>query len=155
MYTQLFRIGLIAISAILIHSIFNLHPIVSLSEQIQYPLIIGITPYFISKLPILGTRNLMASGTQPLIALTFMILSTIVIQFISRQIKYSKQTDWLSEYIKKEEFDLNGFKIKSDFLFVLTFVLLSEFLFQMISSRKKKQDLENIVIRALKKYHGK
>ena len=156
MTTQLLRILFIAFFAMLIQSVFNVSNMVSLSKQIQYPLIIAFTPYLISKIPLLGTKDLMKTGTQPLLSLVFMVICTIVIQYIAKEIKGSSQTDFLSKYVQDDEpLTIGNLTIQKDFIVVLAFVLISELLFQAVARRNKSSKLEEAMIRALKKYHGK
>ena len=154
--TQIFRIAFICIFALLTHALFNIGPDFGLSKQIQYPLIIAITPYVISKLPLLGTKDLMTSGTQPLVSLAFLLLCTIGAQYLVREIKQSNQNDIISKYVKDPEpLAIEGFKIERDFVFVLFIVLIAEILFQGLTARNKYNQMEKAMIRALEKYHGK
>jgi hypothetical protein len=156
MSTQVFRILFIAFFAILAQSLFNVSNVLSLSKQIQYPLIIALTPYLISKLPLLGTKNLMSTGVQPLLSLVFMTICTVVIQYIMKEIKSSSQVDFLSKYIKDEEpLRIGDIKIEKDFVVILSFVLLSELIFQSVGQQNKYTKLEDAMLRALKKFHGK
>ena len=154
--TQIFRIVFICIFALLTHAVFNIGPNFGLSKQIQYPLIIGITPYVISKLPLLSTKDLMTSGIQPLMSLTFLLLCTIGAQHLVREIKLSNQKDIISTYIKDSEpLAIQGFKFERDFVFVLIIVLIAETIFQGLTARNKYSQLEKALLRALEKYHGK
>jgi hypothetical protein len=144
------------IFALLTHALFNINSAFSLNKHIQYPLIIAFTPYLISKLPLLGTRNLMVKGIQPLISTAFLLICTIVVQYIVKEMKTIKQTDFLSLYLKDEKkLRVQGFEIKRDFLVVLIIVLLSEFGFQSIVSANEYDKLEKALLRALAKYHEK
>ena len=152
----MFRVAFICTFALLTHALFNIGPDFGLSKQIQYPMIIAITPYIISKLPLLGTKDLMTSGVQPLVSLTFLILCTIGVQYLVREIKSSTQNDQISKYIKDPKpLAIQGFKIERDFVFVLVSVLAAEILFQSLVSQNKHTQMEKALLRALEKYHGK
>lgn len=152
----MFRILLIAIFAILTQSLFNVSHSFAVSKQIQYPLIIALTPYLISKLPILGTKNLMSAGVQPLMSLVFMIICTIIIQYVVKEIKNSKQVDFLSTYIKDDDpIAFGSMKVERDFIVILILVLVCEFIFQKFAARSKHNELEKVVLSALTKFHGK
>jgi hypothetical protein len=154
MYNQLFRVSFIIIFALLTHALFNISPSFGLSKQIQYPLIIGLTPYLISKLPLLGTKDLMIQGVQPLVSMTFLILCTIIIQYVVKEISQNSQMDFLSVYIKDEKpLRIEGFEIKKDFIVVLFVVIISEFIFQGIVSANEYSRLEKALLRALAKFH--
>ena len=156
MVTQVFRILLIAVFAVLIQSLFNISNSFGLSKQIQYPLIIALTPYLIAKLPVLGTKNLMSSGAQPLMSLVFMVICTIIIQYVVKEIKSSSQMDFLSSYLKDDEpLGIGSLQIQRDFIVILCGVLFCELLFQKVASRKKYNELEKVVLSALTKFHGK
>lgn len=156
MYNQIFRLSFITVFALLTHALFNISPNFGLSKQLQYPLIIAFTPYLISKLPLLGTKDLMTKGVQPLVSMTFFLLCTIVVQYVVKEISQNKQMDILSKYIKdKEPLRISGFEIKRDFIVILAVVLSSEFLFQEIVAQKEANKLEDIVYRALTRYHEK
>lgn len=156
MVTQVFRIFLIAMFAVLIQSLFNISNSFALSKQMQYPLIIAVTPYLISKLPVLGTKNLMSSGAQPLVSLVFMVICTIVIQYVVKEIKGSSQMDFLSSYLKNNEpISIGSLQIQRDFIVILGVVLFGELLFQKLASKKKFNELEKVVLSALTKFHSK
>lgn len=156
MVTQVFRIFLIAMFAVLIQSLFNISNSFALSKQMQYPLIIALTPYLISKLPVLGTKNLMSSGAQPLVSLVFMVICTIVIQYVVKEIKGSSQMDFLSSYLKDNEpISIGSLQIQRDFIVILGVVLFGELLFQKLASKKKFNELEKVVLSALTKFHSK
>lgn len=156
MVTQVFRIFLIAMFAVLIQSLFNISNSFALSKQMQYPLIIALTPYLISKLPVLGTKNLMSSGAQPLVSLVFMVICTIVIQYVVKEIKGSSQMDFLSSYLKNNEpISIGSLQIQRDFIVILGVVLFGELLFQKLASKKKFNELEKVVLSALTKFHSK
>ena len=156
MVTQLLRIFLIAAFAVLIQSLFNISNTFALSKQIQYPLIIALTPYAIAKLPVLGTKNLMSSGAQPLVSLVFMVICTIVIQYVVKEIKDSSQMDFLSSYLKDDEpLGIGSLQVQKDFIVILSVVLLCELLFQKVASQKKYNELEKVVLSALAKFHEK
>jgi hypothetical protein len=154
MYNQLFRVSFIIIFALLTHALFNVSPSFGLSKQIQYPLIIALTPYLISKLPLLGTKDLMMKGIQPLVSMTFFIICTIIVQYIVKEISQNSQLDFLSIYIKdKKPLRIEGFEIKRDFIVVLIVVMISEFIFQGIISANEYDRLEKALLRALTKFH--
>lgn len=142
--------------ALLTHAFFNISPDLGLSKQIQYPLIIALTPYIISKLPLLGTKSLMMKGVQPLISMVFLTISSVIVQYVVKEIKNNSQKDPLSTYIKnKEPMRVEGFEIKRDFVFVLVMVLICEFIFQGIVSVNESNKMEKAMLRALSKFHGK
>lgn len=156
MTTQLIRSLLIAIFAILIHSVFNISKNVSLSAQIQYPLIVAITPFVISKIPLLGTRDLMAAGGQPFMSLLFMVCSTVLMQYLIEEIKKNNQNDFLSTYLKNDTpLQFGQLEIQRDFVILIAFVLFLDFFYQLYNKNQKYKTMEKVVLRALAKFHGK
>ena len=143
--------------ALIVHSLFNISNLFDISDQIQYPLVIAITPYIISKLPLLGTKDLMTQGAQPLLSLIFLILCTIGVQYITKQIKTNSQNDFLSKFLKEKKYvSYKGFKVKRETLNPkLAVVLLSEFIFQSLVSKNEHDKLEKTLLKVLTKFHGK
>lgn len=147
------RSSLYMVTALMLHMIMNAANPDLINNKIEIPLILVITPFVISKIPLLGTKSLMESGMQPLMATLVTVAVSFMVYLMVKEIKASKQADPLSKFLNETDyFTIGGMKVNREFMVTITIVLIIEMgLQQLYLSRKGKQD-EDKIFKALTKF---
>ena len=157
MLTALTRTTIIIFACMLFQSFFNYTKYFNVPSSIQCPLIISLTPYILTIIPVLGLSDIIKSN---IFSLAFLIIATIIIQTtIIDNIKNKDDDDYISTFINEKETSINQFSIKNDFIVLLLLVMFSEFFFQYhissyLTSQEEKR-WERSVLKALETFHKK
>ena len=150
---MLLRSSLYMVTALMIHMIMNVTNPNLINNKIEIPLILIITPFVISKIPLLGTKSLMESGMQPLMATLVTVGISFMVYLMVKEIKDSKQGDPLSTFLNESEyFTIGGMKVNREFLVTITIVLIIEMGLQQLYLRRKGKLEEDKIIKALSKF---
>lgn len=158
MINQLIRIALILFSCLIFQSLFNYSDYFDISERIQYPIIVTLTPYILSKyLPLLGIDDILKSKFS-LYSTIFLFFATIVVQAVVSEMAKSKQNDVITNTLKDEETKFLVFNFKTNFILILSIVLFLELVFSRIlesnAQKNENNHLEKIILKALSKHNS-
>ena len=152
--SMLIRSSLILCIALLLHVLSNFNTLAP--NLVMYPIILAISPYMVSKLPLLGTKSLMETGIQPLFSLLlisgFAVFGTILVDFIK-----NSENNKIGIFLQSlKPVNVGPVQIQPEFVIVSVLTLFLELLFQEMYFKKKvrdeKKQLETVLERVLAKF---
>ena len=126
--TLVIRNLVILFASLFIHMTLHNIPYLKITQSLfALPVIILLTPIVISRLPIMGTTNLMKSGIMPLFSSVLLVGLAFGYTLLMDIVK-KHQNDPLHKILKP--YSVGSFTFQGEVIFILSAVVLTELLIQ-------------------------
>tara|TARA_B100001094_G_scaffold321778_1_gene370050 strand:+ start:2347 stop:2766 length:420 start_codon:yes stop_codon:yes gene_type:complete len=97
------------------------------------PLIMALSPILISRIPIFGTTNILKKGISPFISSMILIGLGFGYTLLNKEVSLEATG----------EYNFKKFKVKTEFLILLSLVIVTEFLIQISFMQTQKSKVTN------------